>query len=144
MFDSIRYKWSLSILSTYWMSPLELYFPSRNNTTFTVLLRNLQKSALCHWLALLPSAGFTSDLGSEFVPLKKRWICQFYPAAQDVTDRMLFWNAHTFKTISLLPKHYHLIHWSSVFSTIQRKYQQSTRNISYIMSLCCTLVRKMT
>ena len=64
--------------------------------------------------------------------IEKKWRWEFYPAAQNFTNRMLFWNTHTFKTIWLLWKRYHLIHRSSIFSTIQWNNQQSARNTSYV------------
>ena len=65
---------------------------------------------------------------------------KFYPAAQNFTNHMLFWNTHTFKTIYLLWKRYHLKHRSSIFSAIQRNHQRSANNTSYVLELCCALV----
>ena len=31
--------------------------------------------------------------------IEKTWSSKFYPAAQNFTNRMLFWNTHIFKTI---------------------------------------------
>ena len=76
--------------------------------------------------------------------IEKTWIWKIYPAAQNFTNRMLFWNTHIFETINLLWKRYHLIHRSSIFSTIQRNNQHSTRNTCYILQLCCALVRDLT
>ena len=76
--------------------------------------------------------------------IEKTWSWKFYPAAQNLTNRMLFRNTQIFKTISLLWKHCHLIHLSSIFSTIQRNNQQSARNTSYILQLYCALVRDLT
>ena len=76
--------------------------------------------------------------------IEKTWSWKFYPAAQNFTNRMLFRNTYIFKTISLLWKRYQLIHRSSIFSTIQRNNQQSARNTSYILQLCCALVRDLT
>ena len=72
--------------------------------------------------------GRETGWGSEFFPLKK-WSWKLYPAAQNFTNRMLFWNMHTFETIPSLCKHERAIHGSSIFSrntanlsTIYKKY----------------------
>ena len=90
-----------------------------------------------------PEAGREAGWGFEFVPLKKKWSWKFYPAAHNFTNCMLFWNTHTFQTI-LLWKRYHLIHWLSIFSKIQRNNYQSARNTSCVLQLCCALVRDLT
>ena len=66
----------------------------------------------------------------------KKWSWKFYPAAQNLTSCKLFWNMHTFKTISLQWKSYHPIYRSSIFSAIQQNNQQSARNTSNVLALC--------
>ena len=85
-----------------------------------------------------PEAGRETGWGSEFVPLKKKWSWKVYPAAQNFTNHMSFRNAHTFKTIWLLWKRYHLIHQSSIFSEISNNLQEL---LLMFLQLCCALVR---
>ena len=75
--------------------------------------------------------------GSEFVSLKKNVKLTVLPCHTKNHEPRLFWNAHAFKTISLLWKRYHSIHRSSPYS---EKNQQSTRNTSYVWPLSCALV----
>ena len=87
-----------------------------------------------------PKAGHEGGWGSEFIPFKN-WSWKFCTAAQNFTNR-LFWNTHTFKTISLLWKRCHPIYRLSVFSAIPWNNQQSTRNASYVLPLCCVIVQR--
>ena len=59
-------------------------------------------------------------------------------------ERPLFWNTHTFKTISLPWKRYHPIPRSARFIAIQRNNQQFTRNALCLLPLCGALVWDLT
>ena len=92
------------------------------------------------WNEFRPSAGLMAGLGSEFVPLKKSEVGSFTLLHKISWTICCFW-IRTFKTIQLLWKSYHLKLRSSILSAIQQNNQQSARNISYILQLCCALVR---
>ena len=99
-----------------------------------------------HWSVSYPNgpeAGREAGWGSEFVPLKKRQVGSFtllhkISRPHVVLEYAHFWNNSI--AMKALPSDTPIIN----ICTIQWNNQQSARNTSYVLQLCCALVRDLT
>ena len=89
-----------------WINNSKVIFPTENNQQHTwVRTQHLQINThciFCWWSPELPErtrGRLWGRLRVRIRSIEKTWSWKFYPAAQNFTNRMLFWNTHIFQTI---------------------------------------------